>query len=75
VNKDPFIDLVREKTGIQVEVISGEEEARLTGLGIQYALDLWDRPFIAFDLGGGQQSSCSVDSRAIPKLCPCPWEP
>jgi len=53
VNKDPFIDLVREKTGIQVEVISGEEEARLTGLGIQYALDLWDRPFIAFDLGGG----------------------
>jgi len=52
-NRNSFIDLVREKTGIQVEVISGEQEARLTGLGIQCALDLWGRPFIAFDLGGG----------------------
>ena len=52
-NRDFFIDLVREKTGIQVEVLSGEQEARLTGLGIQCALDLGGRPFIAFDLGGG----------------------
>jgi len=52
-NRNFFIDLIREKTGIQVEVISGEEEARLTGLGIQHALDLGGRPFIAFDLGGG----------------------
>jgi exopolyphosphatase/guanosine-5'-triphosphate,3'-diphosphate pyrophosphatase len=52
-NGSRFIDLVREKTGIQVEVISGEEEARLTGLGIQHALGLGGRPFIAFDLGGG----------------------
>ncbi|HEX9910058.1 MAG TPA: hypothetical protein VGA86_04170, partial [Desulfatiglandales bacterium] len=52
-NRNLFIDLIRKKTGIQVEVISGEEEARLTGLGIQHALDLGGRPFIAFDLGGG----------------------
>ena len=52
-NRNLFIDLIREKTGIQVDVISGEEEARLTGLGIQHALDLGGRPFIAFDLGGG----------------------
>jgi exopolyphosphatase/guanosine-5'-triphosphate,3'-diphosphate pyrophosphatase len=52
-NRDRFIDRVRKKTGIPVEVISGEEEARLTGLGIQHGLELGDRPFIAFDLGGG----------------------
>jgi len=52
-NRDLFLGLVREKTGIRVEVLSGEEEARLSGLGIQHALDLGGRPFIAFDLGGG----------------------
>ena len=52
-NRDRFIDLIREKTGIPVEVVSGEEEARLTGLGIRHVLELGDRPFIAFDLGGG----------------------
>jgi exopolyphosphatase/guanosine-5'-triphosphate,3'-diphosphate pyrophosphatase len=52
-NRAPFIDLVREKTGIAVEVITGEEEARLTGLGIRHGLELGDRPFVAFDLGGG----------------------
>ena len=53
LNRDLFVDLVREKTGIDLEVISGEEEARLTGLGVQHALGLRGRPFIAFDLGGG----------------------
>jgi exopolyphosphatase / guanosine-5'-triphosphate,3'-diphosphate pyrophosphatase len=48
-----FLGLVQEKTGIRVEVLSGEEEARLSGLGIQHALNLGARPFIAFDLGGG----------------------
>lgn len=52
-NRNFFVDLVRQKTGIRLEVISGEEEARLTGLGVQYALELGGRPFIAFDLGGG----------------------
>ena len=52
-NREPFLDLVREKTGIPVEVVSGDEEARLTGLGIRHGLQLGDRPFLAFDLGGG----------------------
>ena len=68
-NRNLFIDLIRKKTGIQVEVISGEEEARLTGLGIQHALDLGGRPFIAFDLGGGTTEFLVVreqgDSKAL----------
>jgi len=68
-NRDLFLDLVREKTGIQVEVISGEEEARLSGLGIRHALDLGGRPFTAFDLGGGTTEFLLVrdkdDTRAL----------
>ena len=59
-NRTPFIELVREKTGIAVEVLSGEEEARLTGLGIRHGLDLGNRPFLAFDLGGGSTEFLSV---------------
>jgi exopolyphosphatase / guanosine-5'-triphosphate,3'-diphosphate pyrophosphatase len=68
-NRDLFLGLVREKTGIQVEVISGEEEARLSGLGIRHALDLGGRPFTAFDLGGGTTEFLLVrnkgDTRAL----------
>lgn len=52
-NKDSFLDLIRERTGIPVVLVSGEEEARLTGEGVFHALNLHGRPFITFDLGGG----------------------
>jgi exopolyphosphatase/guanosine-5'-triphosphate,3'-diphosphate pyrophosphatase len=71
-NRDPFMDLIREKTGIQVEVISGEEEARLTGLGIQHALELGGRPFIAFDLGGGTTEFLLVLKRGKSKALTLP---
>jgi exopolyphosphatase/guanosine-5'-triphosphate,3'-diphosphate pyrophosphatase len=64
-NRVSFIDVVRKNTGLEVEVISGEKEARLTGLGIRYGLDLGDRPFIAFDLGGG-----STEFLLVPKHGP-----
>ncbi len=68
-NRDFFIDLVRERTGIAVEVITGEEEARLTGLGICHGLALEHRPFFAFDLGGGTTEFLLVtkkgDSKAL----------
>ena len=71
-NRDSFIDLVRGKTGIQVEVISGEEEARLTGLGIQYALGFGVRPFIAFDLGGGSTEFLLVPKQGRSKALSLP---
>ena len=36
-----------------MRVISGEEEALLTGLGVLHALQIKADPFIVFDLGGG----------------------
>ena len=71
-NRNPFIDLVREKTGIAVEVITGEEEARLTGLGVQHGLELGDRPFIAFDLGGGTTEFLFVPKQGRSKALSLP---
>jgi exopolyphosphatase/guanosine-5'-triphosphate,3'-diphosphate pyrophosphatase len=53
INKDQLLNLVYDRTGIKVEVISGEEEARLTGKGVMYALNTPGRVSMIFDLGGG----------------------
>ena len=52
-NRDQFLSLLYERTGIKAKVITGEEEARLTGKGVLHSLDIRGEPFIIFDLGGG----------------------
>lgn len=52
-NRDEFVRLIYERTGIQVKVISGQEEAWLTEKGVLHALNMENRPFMIFDLGGG----------------------
>jgi len=53
VNRDRLLNLIYDRTGVKVEVISGEEEARLTGKGVLHALNIEDGPFVIFDFGGG----------------------
>lgn len=52
-NAPLFLKSIHERTGIRIRVLSGEEEARLTGKGVLHAMDVVDRPFLIFDLGGG----------------------
>jgi exopolyphosphatase/guanosine-5'-triphosphate,3'-diphosphate pyrophosphatase len=52
-NRDEFLELIYERTGIEAKVISGEEEARLTEKGVQHALNVRNKPHVIFDLGGG----------------------
>lgn len=52
-NANKFIKLVKEKCGITVEIISGEEEARLSFLGVQSSSIIPDGEFVIFDIGGG----------------------
>jgi exopolyphosphatase/guanosine-5'-triphosphate,3'-diphosphate pyrophosphatase len=52
-NRGEFLDSIFEHTGIRVRVISGKEEALLTGKGVVNALDIGKRPYFIFDLGGG----------------------
>lgn len=48
-----FIDRVRERTGVEVEVVSGFEEARLIYLGVLQALPVVEKRVALFDIGGG----------------------
>lgn len=52
-NRDDFLDSIYRETGLQVALVSGDEEARLTARGVLYTLGSQTRPVLIFDLGGG----------------------
>lgn len=52
-NGAEFIERVRQETGIMLDIISAEEEARLAVLGCHILLEQGDGPAIIFDIGGG----------------------
>lgn len=64
-NAAAFIDEVRARTGITPEVITGEEEARLTLRGVMAAIpnSTGDESGIAIDIGGGSTEIISFGSR------------
>mgnify|MGYP006314742457 FL=1 len=51
-NRAVFIERARAE-GIEVEVISGFEEARLIHLGVLQAVPVYDRTVVVCDIGGG----------------------
>lgn len=52
-NYRKLMDRIRRKTGIELEVISAEEEARLVCSAVQWTLGDRIQPRLIFDLGGG----------------------
>jgi exopolyphosphatase/guanosine-5'-triphosphate,3'-diphosphate pyrophosphatase len=52
-NRHLFVDGVRERLGIELEVISGDEEAALSFAGAINDLDPSNGPFLVVDIGGG----------------------
>jgi exopolyphosphatase / guanosine-5'-triphosphate,3'-diphosphate pyrophosphatase len=52
-NRDDFFGMVRATLGVEAEVISGDEEARLSFAGAVGELDPSDGPFVVVDTGGG----------------------
>ncbi|MDF0676270.1 MAG: Ppx/GppA phosphatase family protein [Nitrospira sp.] len=52
-NRDEFLERVKREAGFDVEVISGEEEARRTLLGIRSGLPAGVTDILALDIGGG----------------------
>jgi exopolyphosphatase / guanosine-5'-triphosphate,3'-diphosphate pyrophosphatase len=52
-NRHLFVDGVRERLGIEPEVISGDEEAALSFAGAIKDLDPSNGPFLVVDIGGG----------------------
>jgi len=52
-NSDAFIARVRERCGVTVEVIPGEEEGRLAYLAAKAGLGIAEGSVVVFDTGGG----------------------
>ena len=68
-NAEEFVRRVRESTGIEVEVLSGEEEARLAWLGATHSLEMKGKKgknVVVFDSGGGSTEFIwGVDSHIV----------
>lgn len=52
-NRLEFVDRVQREAGFEVEIITGEEEARRTVLGIRSGLPVGVTDMLALDIGGG----------------------
>ncbi len=62
-NADEAIAAIRSRTGVQVEVVSGEDEGRLAYLAARSGLGTFTGSLVVFDTGGGSsQFSFGHDS-------------
>lgn len=68
-NGDEFIQRVMRETGIRLDVISAEEEARLAVLGCHILLEGGSGPAVIFDIGGGSTELVLIEQGgAIPHI-------
>ncbi|WP_184087991.1 Ppx/GppA phosphatase family protein [Sphingomonas xinjiangensis] len=76
-NGPAFIERVYAETGIALDIITAEEEARLAVLGCHALLEAGDGPALVFDIGGGSTELVLVDSRSpVPRILDwhsAPW--
>ncbi len=52
-NREPVIAAIRGRTGVTVQVVSGEEESRIAYTAVRAGLHLGDGSIVVFDTGGG----------------------
>ena len=52
-NSDLLIDRILRTSGIEIEIISGDEEARLIHAAVAHAIDLDHKRTLLIDIGGG----------------------
>ena len=62
VNGRDFVARVYDETGIALDIIAPEEEARLAMLGCHRLLEPGDGPALIFDIGGGSTELVLIDT-------------
>jgi exopolyphosphatase/guanosine-5'-triphosphate,3'-diphosphate pyrophosphatase len=68
-NGAAFIERVRAETGIVLDIISAQEEARLAVLGCHILLEGGEGPAVIFDIGGGSTELVLVEpGGAVPRI-------
>ncbi|WP_432653747.1 Ppx/GppA phosphatase family protein [Sphingosinicella terrae] len=73
VNGRQFVERVRRETGICLDIISPEEEARLAMLGCHRLLEPGDGPALIFDIGGGSTELVLIDTDGGEPRIKCWW--
>ena len=66
-NRTEFIHEVSNQTGISVQIVTGEEEAELALLSLQYSFKKLPSRYLLFDLGGGSTEFIFVENDRIEK--------
>jgi exopolyphosphatase/guanosine-5'-triphosphate,3'-diphosphate pyrophosphatase len=64
-NRQAVVDAVRERAGVTIEVIPGDEEARLAYVAAEESLGLREGATAAFDTGGGSSQFTFGHGRQI----------
>lgn len=68
-NGAEFIERVRRETGIRLDIISAQEEARLAVLGCHILLEDGIGPAVIFDIGGGSTELVLIEPGApVPRI-------
>ena len=65
VNGRHFVERVYNETGIALEIIAPEEEARLAMLGCHRLLEPGDGPALIFDIGGGSTELILIETDGV----------
>jgi exopolyphosphatase/guanosine-5'-triphosphate,3'-diphosphate pyrophosphatase len=77
VNGADFIERVREETGIALDIITAQEEARLAVLGCHILLEQGHGPAVIFDIGGGSTELVLIEpGERVPRIidwASVPW--
>ena len=72
-NGADFIERVREQTGLELEIISRETEARLAAAGCASLADSAAKSVVLFDIGGGSSEivwlAAGRAARRAPSAC------
>jgi exopolyphosphatase/guanosine-5'-triphosphate,3'-diphosphate pyrophosphatase len=64
-NGREFLDRVNDETGIHIDIISSEEEARLAFVGCSSLLNKGTKRAIVFDIGGGSTELMWIDVDSV----------
>jgi exopolyphosphatase/guanosine-5'-triphosphate,3'-diphosphate pyrophosphatase len=62
-NGGDFLAALQEQLGLDVELVSGPEEARLIYLGVLSGMTFGDQPHLILDIGGGSTELVLADGR------------
>jgi exopolyphosphatase/guanosine-5'-triphosphate,3'-diphosphate pyrophosphatase len=66
-NADEFIQQVRRETGLQLEIIQPEEEARLAVISCAPLVSTKTEQLLVVDIGGGSTELVWIDISSVPK--------